>query len=177
MPLLIDITLWYRNRAFAESYQRLWLPNAATPLEVNPELCFQYPSDNYPANRFYQGAIRFRNHFYERPAEMNDEEAACAAIIDGLPLVKYWVRNLVGRPDCAFWLRTATDKFYPDFVVLLKDGRQLVVEYKGADLMSTDDTKEKKALGELWEVRSKGRCIFRLVGRSDMATAIRSAVR
>ena len=166
----------YRTRALTESYQRMLLPEAATPLEVSPELCFQFPADNYPANRFYQGAIRFRNHYYEMPADMNDEEATCAAIIDGLPEVKYWVRNLVGRPDYAFWLQTATDKFYPDFVAVLKDGRYLVVEYKGADIMSTDDTKEKRALGELWEARSKGSCLFCLVGRTDMDNAIREAI-
>jgi type III restriction enzyme len=166
----------HRIRAFTETYQRMLLPDAAMPLEVRPEFCFQFPAKDYPANRFYQGAIKFRNHYYERPADMNDEEAACAAIIDGLPQVKYWVRNLERRSDCAFWLQTATDKFYPDFVALLKDGRHLVVEYKGADLMTTDDTKEKKALGELWEARSKGRCVFRLVGRTDMGQKIKEAV-
>jgi type III restriction enzyme len=163
----------YRNHAFTESYQRFLLPDAATPLEVSAELCFQFPRDSYPANRFYQGAIKFRNHYYERPADMNDEEVVCATIIDGLGEVKYWVRNLERRADCSFWLQTATDKFYPDFVALLKDGRYLVVEYKGADLLTTDDTKEKRALGELWEARSKGRCVFRLVGRADMDRVIR----
>lgn len=166
----------HRIRAFAESYQRMLLPEAATPLEVSPELCFQFPRDNYPANRFYQGAIKFQKHYYELPADMNDEEALCATVIDGLPEVRYWVRNLERRPDCAFWLQTSSDRFYPDFVALLKDGIQLVVEYKRADMMTTDDTKEKKALGELWEARSKGRCIFRLVGRADLDQALKAAV-
>ena len=52
------------------------------------------------------------------------------------------------------------DKFYPDFVAELVDGRYLAVEYKGADRWSDDDSKEKRALGELWAERSKGRCIF-----------------
>lgn len=42
--------------------------------------------------------------------------------------------------------------------------------------METPDTKEKKALGELWETRSKGRCIFRLVGRADMGEIIPRAI-
>lgn len=158
----------YRTQAFAESYQRMLLPHAPTPLEVSPALCFQFPRYNYPANRFYQGPIRFRNHYYEQPGDMNEEEVSCAAIVDSLPQVKYWVRNLERRPDCAFWLQTSTDKFYPDFVALLKDGRYLVVEYKGADRMESPDTKEKKEIGDLWEARSKGLCVFRLVGRADM---------
>lgn len=42
--------------------------------------------------------------------------------------------------------------------------------------METPDTKEKKALGELWETRSKGRCIFRLVGRTQMQELLAHAV-
>ena len=167
----------FRNKAFEETYQRMLLPEAAIPLEVSPEFCFQFPSGGYPANRFYQGPIKFRKHYYERPAEMNDEESNCAAIIDGLSEVKYWVRNLERRPDCAFWLQTSTDKFYPDFVTLLKDGRYLIIEYKGSDRMDTPDTIEKTALGELWEARSKGRCLFRLVGRASMQAVVQDAVR
>jgi len=166
----------YRIQAFAESYQRMLLPEAATPLEVSPELCFRFPRDSYPANRFYLGPIRFQKHYYEQPAEMNPEEVDCAAIIDSLPQVKYWVRNLERRPDHAFWLQTSTDKYYPDFVALLIDGRYFVVEYKRPDLMTTDDTKEKKALGELWEARNKDLCIFRLVGRTNMEQTLRQAV-
>jgi type III restriction enzyme len=33
------------------------------------------------------------------------------------------------------------------------DGRILVVEYKGDDYISNDDSKEKKNVGELWEER------------------------
>ena len=41
------------------------------------------------------------------------------------------------------WLPTSTDRFYPDFVAMLQDGRIFVVEYKGADRMDTGDTREK----------------------------------
>lgn len=111
--------------------------------------------------------------FYERPDEMNGEEARCAAIIDSVPRVQYWVRNLEQRHDCSFWLPTSTDKFYPDFVAKLIDGRYLVVEYKGADRMDTADTKEKKMIGELWEARSNGRCVFHLGGATNMDQLIR----
>lgn len=164
----------YRTRALSDSYQRMLLPGATPMLEVSPDLCFQFPHDQYPANKLYQGPIRFPKHYYEVPGEMNNEEAECAAIIDNLSEVKYWVRNLT-RPDFSFWLQTSTDKFYPDFVALLNDGRYFVVEYKGADRIDSADTKEKKALGELWEARSKGRCIFRLAGQ-DGLHLIRQAV-
>ena len=73
--------------------------------------------------------------------------------------VKDWVRNLVRRPGSSFWLPTSTDKFYPDFVVFLHDGRILMVEYKGGYIADNADSKEKKAVGELWAAKSGG-CLF-----------------
>lgn len=81
-------------------------------------------------------------------------------VLDSLPQVKYWVRNLERRPSHSFWLQTSTDKFYPDFVCLLNDGRYLVVEYKGEDRWSNEDSKEKRDIGEVWEARSEGKCLF-----------------
>jgi type III restriction enzyme len=82
-----------------------------------------------------------------------------AVFIDTLPEVKFWVRNPVKSPK-AFSLQTSTDRFYPDFVCLLHDGRRLVVEYKSERDWSNDDSKEKRDLGELWEARSGGDCLF-----------------
>lgn len=88
------------------------------------------------------------------------EEFECAQFLDLLPEVKYWVRNLERQPERSFWLQTSTDKFYPDFVCLLNDGRLLVVEYKGAYLYDNEDSKEKRLLGQLWEAKSEGKCLF-----------------
>ncbi|HEY9172376.1 MAG TPA: hypothetical protein VI136_08845 [Verrucomicrobiae bacterium] len=101
------------------------------------------------------------------------EEFDCAVFLDGLPEVKFWVRNLSGpgRETTSFWLQTSTDKFYPDFVCLLTDGRILVVEYKNATDWSNDDNKEKRALGELWAERSSGACVFHMPkGSGDVTT-------
>jgi len=166
----------YRASAHRQAYQRMLLPDAAEPLEVSPEVCFTFPMNQYPALTLYQGPIKFRKHYYTVPAHMNGEEAECAVIIDSLPEVEYWVRNLE-RDRFAFWLPTPTDKFYPDFVVLLKDGRYLVVEYKGHHLLDMPDTLEKRTLGELWQTRSLGLCLFRLVGKTGMQTALRAATR
>jgi type III restriction enzyme len=72
-------------------------------------------------------------------------------------------------------LPTSTDKFYPDFVVRLKDGCILVVEYKGADRWSDDDSKEKRLIGEVWEKRSGGRCLFIMPKGKDF-NAIRQKI-
>jgi type III restriction enzyme len=149
----------HRRQVIEQEYQRMLLPECEPPIEVDPTFCFLFDNAKYPATRFYEGPIKFNNHYYLYPGQMNGEEAECAAFIDGMEEVEYWVRNL-DREDYSFWMPTSTDKFYPDFVVQLKDGRILVVEYKGADRWSDDDSKEKRLIGEVWEKRSKGRCLF-----------------
>ena len=89
--------------------------------------------------------------------------------------VEFWVRNLERQEFFSFWLQTSTDKFYPDFVCKLKDGRYLVVEYKGEDRWSNDDSKEKRRLGALWAMKSGARCIFIMPKGKDFG-AIKDAV-
>jgi type III restriction enzyme len=164
----------HRRQVIHQAYQRMLSPKFETPLEVDPTFCFTFDGVNYPAARFYEGPVRFSKHYYLSPAHMNGEEVECAAFIDGLDEVEYWVRNLE-RSDYSFWLPTPSDKFYPDFVALLKDARILVVEYKGSYLAETPDTTEKDMIGRIWAKRSKGRCLFvTATGRSF--EAIRSAL-
>jgi len=80
--------------------------------------------------------------------------------IDAHPKVKHWVRNIERQEQFSFWLPTATDYFYPDFVAELEDGRILVVEYKGEVYSTNDDSREKKQVGHQWEKSSGGRCLF-----------------
>jgi len=94
-------------------------------------------------------------------------------MIDSLPKVKFWVRNLERQPDFSFWLPTPTDKFYPDFVALLADGRVLVVEYKG-ELSRESDNLEKIAVGNLWAERSGGQCLFLFVTKGDFESKLRA---
>lgn len=165
----------HRRQVLDQAYQLMLLPECDTPLEVDPTFCFTFDGVNYPASRFYQGAFRPKKHYYLNPAHMNSEEADCAAFIDSLEEVEYWVRNLE-RSDYSFWLPTSSDKFYPDFVVLLKDSRVFVIEYKGAHLADSADTKEKDIIGEVWAERSNGRCLFKMVGRNNYRTEIRDAI-
>jgi type III restriction enzyme len=104
------------------------------------------------------------------------EEFECARFIDTLDEVEFWVRNLERRHSSSFWLQTSTDKFYPDFVCKLKDGRYLVVEYKGEDRWSNDDSKEKRDIGGLWESRSGGNCLFIMPKGKDLR-AIKAKIR
>jgi len=70
------------------------------------------------------------------------------------------VCNIERQEECSFWLLTSSDYFYPDFVAELTDGRMLAVEYKGESYKTNDDSKEKRQVGEQWELSSDGRCLF-----------------
>ena len=151
----------FRGEARGQIYQKILFDETSSKVVVSPERCFNYPADKYPARTVCPVSSFFRKHYYPKVGELEDrgEEFLCAQLIDQMEEVEFWVRNLERQPEFSFWLQTATDKFYPDFVCKLKDGRFLVVEYKGADRWSNDDSKEKRRLGELWALKSNGQCL------------------
>lgn len=150
----------YRKTAFSKGYQQTLFDNLI-PVETSFDFSFKF-GQYYPAREKYTGRKSFNKHFYPVIADMNGEEVNCAIEIDIMPEVKYWVRNIEHHP-MAFNLPTSTDKFYPDFVALLNDGRLYAIEYKGADRISNDDSKEKDNIGKLWAEKSNGKCLFKMV--------------
>ncbi len=141
-------------------YQRVLFSESPRRIEVSPTVGFALSEDRYAPSAFYEGPQVFHKHAFRLISEMNDEEAACAAFLDELPNVRVWIRNVDQRSDSSFWLQTSTDRFYPDFIAVLQDGRYLVVEYKNERDWSNEDSEEKRALGTLWAERSNGRCLF-----------------
>jgi type III restriction enzyme len=95
------------------------------------------------------------------------EEFECARTIDLLDDVEFWVRNLVHPTQ--FWMPTSHQRTYPDFVAKLKDGRLLVVEYKGGDRFTADQEKEKRMVGALWAQRSGGKGLYLMARKIDDA--------
>lgn len=162
----------FRSEARAKIYQKMLFGEGDSKIVVSPDRCFNYSADKYPARTVCPASSSFRKHYYSKVGELEDrgEEFLCAQFIDQMPEVEFWVRNLERQPELSFWLQTATDKFYPDFVCKLKDGRFLVVEYKGADRWSNDDSKEKRRLAELWALKSKGRCLFVMPKGNDLSS-------
>ena len=83
----------------------------------------------------------------------------------------------------AFHLPTAPDRFYPDFVALMEDGRILVAEYKGRDRSPEEnrDSRAKDLVGQLWASSSGGRAAFvtatmKNADPGEITTAIRAAL-
>lgn len=157
----------FRQAERDKVYQlNLFAPEAR--LEVSFDKGFKFFDEMYADVPKYRGTkFAFRNHFMGRdevPAfdgVEGGEEEQCALVIDGLPGLKYWTRN-VSRHRNSFSLPTSTDKFYPDFVAAMNDGRLLVVEYKGKDRTPEEsrDSREKEQIGQQWAKASGGKAVF-----------------
>ena len=143
-------------------YETLLFGDGSGTVHVSLAAVFTFQPNKYPVGDRYQG-LELPRHYYKEIGALNREEVECAQVIAHDERVECWVRNLEREPKLSFWIQTSTDKFYPDFVAKLTNGKFLAVEYKGAHLAGTDDTKEKERLGKLWEERSGGQCLFAMV--------------
>ena len=144
-------------------YQQCLFAPDAKP-EVSFDNGFRFHDEMFAGVPCYRGTkYRFSNHYlgWDRvPAfdgTEDGEEFKAAQQLDSIGEVEFWVRNVAKHPD-AFWFPLAGGRTYPDFVAKLKDGRLLVVEYKGAHLVA--DSLEKQTVGHLWQQASDGKGVY-----------------
>lgn len=165
----------HRDKERAAAFKDWLLP--ASSLTVDESNSINFATMGYEPSWLYEGAFEFKNHYFgNKPGELEErradgrerEEFQCAQYLDGLAEVRFWARNLSKRSS-SFRLQTATDWFYPDFVCMLTDGRVLAVEYKGGDRVTNDDSRDKQAVGAVWESRSGGQCLFVMPSNGDFA--------
>lgn len=165
-----------KARAYKQGFQEALFEGGLEVVTSDaPDHTYTYPADMalYPAHNYYSGSYRFRKHYYPVPGDLAwktpagkvTEEFECAQAIDFLDEVEFWVRNLVHGSQ--FWMPTSLQRTYPDFVARLKDGRLLVIEYKGADRFSSDQEKEKRMVGELWAKGSGGKGLYLMAQKKD----------
>lgn len=118
----------HRDVREASAFQKALFPQSGLEFETNSEveLIFTENGDGY--NQPYKGGTEFAKHLPRVVGDLDSsgEEFDCAVYIERMPQVKAWVRNTVKQPN-SFWLQTSSDKFYPDFVAMLNDGRILVI--------------------------------------------------
>ncbi|HNX95638.1 MAG TPA: DEAD/DEAH box helicase family protein [Holophaga sp.] len=106
-------------------------------------------ADYYQPLRTCEGQA-FKKHLFRLIGHMNNDELAVARILDALPEVDTWVRNLDRDRNAAFWLPYPEDQaFFPDFIAQLKNGKVLVLEVKGEFLENAQSDDKRKVL-ELW---------------------------
>jgi type III restriction enzyme len=163
-----------RDANEATAFQRALFPASGLEFETSPDVELVFEEGRYGYREPYKGAP-FDKHFMPFVGDLaaSGEEYDCAVYLDRHPKVKTWVRN-TDRKDHSFWLESRPDRFYPDFIALLNDGRILVVEYKGEHLITGDPAKNDRLIGELWAERSNGRCLFAMVTNRQWGTIDRA---
>lgn len=108
----------------------------------------------------------YRRSVFEYPGKLNDEEADLANKLDRLDNLMYWYRNLDkdGFALQGYWKA----RFNPDFVAFTETGKTAVLEYKGENLVTNEDTKYKEGLGEDWAALDPEDRYFKLVTKANM---------
>lgn len=154
----------YKHRAEQTGMQKTLFDTGAK-VQTDFNYNIDYTGKYYVPTTVYRGTA-FNKHYFAQVGDMNKEEVECARIIDNLPEVEYWVRN-IEKHSYSFFLPMANSNFYPDFVALLKDGRVLVVEYKGEHLATNINSENKRLIGQLWEKSSNGKCLFLMATKKD----------
>lgn len=150
--------------------------------EIRDEHAIVFEQGRYGYDNIYTGFIPLKKHFFAVIGNLKNtgEEFECAEYIaHQMEGVEWWVRNVEKKPT-SFWLQTASDKFYPDFVVKLTSGVILAIEYKGQDRsigIGNRDSIEKKRIGDLWAKRSGGTCGFVWVENRDWQALKDAAVK
>lgn len=161
------VNLSYQETLFGDGY--------ADRVQVNDNYLFVYhpqayaPSSDYDKRTSLYGVFDFRKHYYGRIGDFDSgEEFACAVHLDILAQkgeIEFWVRNLVRKEASSFFLQKADGRFYPDFICQLKNGKVLVVEYKGGN--GWDSAKDDRLIGGLWAELSGSKCHFVMVKNKE----------
>jgi type III restriction enzyme len=106
----------------------------------------------------------FKKNYYEELEMLNKEELDFIRRLDSeaLPNLRLWVRNRE-KKDPFYLQGWQPNKFYPDFVAVTAAGDIIVLEWKGKDRISNEDTSYKIQLAKVWEGLGKGKLYFFLV--------------
>ncbi|MDH5573522.1 MAG: DNA recombination protein RmuC, partial [Gammaproteobacteria bacterium] len=175
---LLDIRIQdLHKQAAKQAYQEtLFCDDPSQNVTVSDEYSFVFNPYAYAPSRDYKneyGPYDFLHHYYSRIGSFDSkEEFECAVWLDQQAQkgrIDFWVRNLVRKEGCSFFLQKADGKFYPDFICKLPDGSILIVEYKGGDKWDVPKVREDRLLGQLWAKMSDGKCKFVMVKDRDWA--------
>lgn len=166
---LIETIQILKAKEASKAYQTyLFEPEAKA--DVSFENTFSFYEGMYDGQKPHRGSLKLKKHYLEVVPEIDGgdkgEEFQCVIAFERINEVKHWLRNVV-KHHASFKLPLAQGWTYPDFVAELNDGRLLVVEYKGAHILDSQETKEKKLVGELWENKMNGKGLYILAVKDD----------
>ena len=161
-----------RKVAIKKAYQHtLFSAGREERVKVGAEFSVTFHPQAYSPSEDFSGDYDFRRHYYGRIGSFDSqEEFECACWLDQQAQkgrIEFWVRNLVRKEGCSFFLQKADNKFYPDFICKLPDGKILIVEYKGANAWT--DAEDDRQIGGLWAELSGGKCRFVMIKDKNWA--------
>jgi type III restriction enzyme len=157
LSCIADFIKELRGEREAGNYKALFASDTSN-FAVSASHAIIFDEQYYAPNKIYPGGKNFNKHYTALIGDFDsDEELDCALYLDQLDEVQFWIRNLDDKKR-GFWLQLPHQKFFPDFVAMLKDGSILVVEYKGKHLYEAE--KYKRFIGEAWMAASNGTCLF-----------------
>jgi len=109
------------------------------------------------------------NSLYEKEGAMNNFEITVITDLASLPNIAFWHRNL-GRGK-GFPINGFKSNHYPDFILVTKSGKVLLVETKGDD-RDNSDSAAKCRLGNKWaELAGKQYEYFMVFDKNSMTGA------
>lgn len=88
----------------------------------------------------------FGKSLYQAEEEVNGFEYDMVMALTSMPNIKWWHRNISRQGFCI----NGFVKHYPDFIVMTKKGKIVMIETKG-DHLENMETKQKLALGRAWQ--------------------------
>ncbi|MCB1561885.1 MAG: DEAD/DEAH box helicase family protein, partial [Xanthomonadales bacterium] len=119
-----------RVRATGHRQRFLALIEDESRLSADERLECVFSAGRYAWDWQYNGSVSLPKHFFPQIGNLKSqgEEFECAEFIaNQLDDVRDWIRNVERKPG-AFSLPTSRQRFYPDFLLRMEDGRILVVE-------------------------------------------------
>ena len=88
----------------------------------------------------------FGGSLYQAEEEVNGFEYEMVMALTSLDNIKWWHRNISKREFCI----NAYINHYPDFIVMTKSGKIVLIETKG-DHLENAETRQKLAVGRAWQ--------------------------
>jgi len=147
------------------NYGRL---KAQGALVADPGVAYAIPDElELPTS---QCTTSFVKSVFEYPGKLNAEEAEFAGRLDALENVLCWYRN----PDKdgfslqGFWKA----KFNPDLIAFTRSGKVAVLEYKGEDRVTNEDSRYKERLGDDWAALDPEHRYFKMVTKANMQATL-----
>lgn len=156
---------WARDR-----YEEIKSGSGNKKLVPDPNVAFKVGREplRLPAAQCHTS---YRKSVFEYPGKLNNQEAEFATDLDGLENIACWYRNADKGEFALQGYRRP--KFNPDFIAFTESGKIAVLEWKGANLVTNEETIYKQALGDDWAALDPENRYFKVVGDTDVHEVLR----